>query len=67
MLTFYCLLVSPWNFCAIQEHEREFRDKSESTNGRTVTWTIVQLAVLAITCAWQMRHLRVFFEARKMI
>ncbi|GJJ78066.1 p24 family protein alpha [Entomortierella parvispora] len=51
----------------LREHEREFRDKSEATNGHTVTWTIVQLVVLAITCAWQMRHLRVFFEARKMI
>jgi len=51
----------------LRDHEREFRDKSEATNGHTVTWTIVQLVVLAVTCAWQMRHLRVFFEARKMI
>ncbi|OAQ29671.1 hypothetical protein K457DRAFT_137551 [Linnemannia elongata AG-77] len=51
----------------LRDHEREFRDKSEATNGHTVTWTIVQLVVLAITCAWQMRHLRGFFEARKMI
>ncbi|KAG0031514.1 emp24p/erv25p- protein [Podila clonocystis] len=51
----------------LRDHEAEFRDKSEATNGHTVTWTIVQLIVLAVTCAWQMRHLRVFFEARKMI
>ncbi|KAF9188747.1 emp24p/erv25p- protein [Haplosporangium sp. Z 767] len=51
----------------LREHEREFRDKSEATNGHTVTWTIVQLVVLAVTCAWQMRHLRGFFESRKMI
>ncbi|KAF9287960.1 emp24p/erv25p- protein [Mortierella alpina] len=51
----------------LRDHEREFRDKSETTNSHTVTWTIVQLVVLAITCAWQMRHLRGFFEARKMI
>ncbi|KAI1311935.1 emp24p/erv25p- protein [Mortierella claussenii] len=48
-------------------HEQDFRDVSEVTNGRTITWTIVQLIILAITCAWQMRHLRGFFEARKMI
>ncbi|KAG0308365.1 emp24p/erv25p- protein [Dissophora globulifera] len=51
----------------LRDHEQEFRNKSEATNGHTVTWTIVQLIVLGITCAWQMRHLRGFFEARKMI
>ncbi|KAF9356746.1 emp24p/erv25p- protein [Mortierella sp. NVP85] len=51
----------------LRDHEREFRDKSEAANSHTVTWTIVQLVVLAITCAWQMRHLRGFFESRKMI
>ncbi|KAF8952843.1 emp24p/erv25p- protein [Entomortierella lignicola] len=51
----------------LRDHEMDFRDKSEATNGHTVTWTIVQLIVLAVTCAWQMRHLRSFFESRKMI
>ncbi|KAF9349947.1 emp24p/erv25p- protein [Mortierella sp. AD094] len=51
----------------LRDHEMDFRDKSEATNGHTVTWTIVQLVILAVTCAWQMRHLRSFFESRKMI
>ncbi|KAG0368523.1 membrane protein [Gamsiella multidivaricata] len=51
----------------LRENEQEFRNKSETTNSHTVTWTIFQLVILAITCAWQMRHLRSFFEARKMI
>ncbi|KAF9428705.1 emp24p/erv25p- protein [Podila epigama] len=51
----------------LRDHESEFRDKSEATNSHAVTWTLFQIAVLAVTCAWQMRHLRVFFETRKMI
>ncbi|KAF9914447.1 emp24p/erv25p- protein [Lobosporangium transversale] len=50
-----------------REHEMDFRNVSEAANGHTVSWTIVQLIILAITAAWQMRHLRGFFEARKMI
>ncbi|KAI8600377.1 emp24/gp25L/p24 family/GOLD-domain-containing protein, partial [Dissophora ornata] len=50
----------------LRDHESEFRDKSEATNSHSVTWTVVQLIVLAITCAWQMRHLRSFFETRKL-
>ncbi|KAF9953627.1 emp24p/erv25p- protein [Modicella reniformis] len=51
----------------LRDHESEFRDKSEAANSHAVTWTLFQLIVLGITCAWQMRHLRGFFESRKMI
>ncbi|KAG0364636.1 emp24p/erv25p- protein [Gamsiella multidivaricata] len=51
----------------LRDHEREFRDKSESTNAHTVTWTIVQLVVLGITCATQLRSLRRFFETKKLV
>lgn len=50
-----------------QEREAEFRDQSESTNSRVVWWTIAQIVVLGVTCLWQMRHLKGFFEAKKLV
>ena len=50
----------------IQEREAEFRDQSEHTNSRVVRWSLIQLAVLGITCAWQLSHLRAFFIKQKL-
>lgn len=50
----------------IQEREAEFRDQSESTNARVVRWSLIQLAVLGVTCAWQLSHLRAFFIKQKL-
>lgn len=52
---------------AVQEREAEFRDQSESTNARVVRWTLIQLAVLGVTCAWQLTHLRAFFVKQKLV
>ena len=41
-----------------REREMEFRDQSESTNARIVRWTILQLVILGVTCAWQLTHLK---------
>ncbi|KAF2759692.1 hypothetical protein EJ05DRAFT_437086 [Pseudovirgaria hyperparasitica] len=49
-----------------REREAEFRDQSESTNSRVVKWTLVQLFILGITCAWQLTHLRAFFIKQKL-
>lgn len=49
-----------------REREAEFRDQSESTNARVVRWMSIQLAVLGITCAWQLSHLRSFFIKQKL-
>ena len=49
-----------------REREAEFRDISESVNGRVVRWTLLQLAVLGITCAWQLSYLRAFFIKQKL-
>lgn len=49
-----------------QEREAEFRDQSESTNARVVRWILIQLAVLTLTCAWQLSHLRSFFIKQKL-
>jgi hypothetical protein len=49
-----------------REREAEFRDQSESTNGRVVRWMLIQLALLGVTCAWQLSHLRSFFIKQKL-
>jgi hypothetical protein len=49
-----------------QEREAEFRDQSESTNSKIVRYTIIQLIVLGVTCAWQLSHLRSFFIKQKL-
>ncbi|KAI9643126.1 emp24p/erv25p- protein [Ciborinia camelliae] len=49
-----------------REREAEFRDQSESTNARVVRWTLIQLVILGITCAWQLSHLRSFFIKQKL-
>ncbi|TGO26549.1 hypothetical protein BPAE_0057g00250 [Botrytis paeoniae] len=49
-----------------REREAEFRDQSESTNARVVRWTLIQLVILGVTCAWQLSHLRSFFIKQKL-
>jgi len=49
-----------------REREMEFRDQSESVNGRVVRWTLIQMAVLGVTCAWQLSYLRAFFIKQKL-
>jgi len=47
--------------------EERFRATSESTNERVLYWAIAQTAVLLLTGLWQMRHLKGFFEAKKLV
>jgi p24 family protein alpha len=49
-----------------REREAEFRDQSESVNARVVRWTLIQLVVLGVTCAWQLSYLRAFFIKQKL-
>ncbi|PGH07847.1 hypothetical protein GX51_01557 [Blastomyces parvus] len=49
-----------------REREALFRDQSEATNARVVRWTLIQLALLSLTCAWQLSHLRSFFIKQKL-
>ncbi|KAH0426161.1 emp24/gp25L/p24 family/GOLD [Colletotrichum camelliae] len=49
-----------------REREAEFRDQSESTNARVIRWMLIQLVVLAVTCTWQLSHLRSFFIKQKL-
>ncbi|KHJ49158.1 Emp24/gp25L/p24 family protein [Trichuris suis] len=50
-----------------QYREEMFRQLSESTNQRVLWWAIAQTAVLILTGIWQMRHLKGFFEAKKLV
>jgi hypothetical protein len=47
--------------------EERFRETSESTNQRVLWWAIAQTLLLVVTGFWQMRHLRGFFEAKKLV
>lgn len=40
---------------------------SESTNQRVLWWSIAQTLILLATGAWQMKHLKGFFEAKKLV
>ncbi|XP_076345865.1 transmembrane emp24 domain-containing protein eca-like [Tachypleus tridentatus] len=51
-----------------QRHREErFRGTSESTNQRVLWWSIVQTFVLLVMGFWQMKHLKSFFEAKKLV
>ncbi|EER43623.1 ERP1 protein [Histoplasma capsulatum var. duboisii H88] len=49
-----------------REREALFRNQSEATNARVVRWTLIQLGLLSLTCAWQLSHLRSFFIKQKL-
>lgn len=42
-----------------REREADYRDLSESTNSRAVWYSVAQILVIIVTCAWQLRYLRV--------
>ncbi|KAJ3210352.1 emp24p/erv25p- protein [Dinochytrium kinnereticum] len=50
-----------------RDREAEFRDTSEATNAKVVNWTLAQVVVLVLTAVWQMRHLKQFFVAKKLV
>lgn len=47
--------------------EERFRSTSESTNQRVFWWSLAQLVILICMGLWQMRHLKSFFEAKKLV
>ncbi|KAF9949382.1 emp24p/erv25p- protein [Mortierella alpina] len=51
----------------LRDHEKNFRDKSESINSQTVLWTLVQLAIIGGASSTQLHSLRRFFEAKKLV
>ncbi|NXQ50154.1 TMED4 protein, partial [Catharus fuscescens] len=57
----------PLTHPAPQYREERFRMTSESTNQRVLWWSIAQTIILILTGIWQMRHLKSFFEAKKLV
>lgn len=47
--------------------EERFRQTSESTNQRVLWWSVSQTIILIVMGLWQMRHLKSFFEAKKLV
>jgi len=47
--------------------EERFRQTSESTNQRVLWWALAQTVILLTMGAWQMKHLKSFFEAKKLV
>ncbi|RWS23040.1 Transmembrane emp24 domain-containing protein eca-like protein [Leptotrombidium deliense] len=47
--------------------EERFRQTSESTNSRVLWWSFGQTLILLSMGFWQMRHLKSFFEAKKLV
>lgn len=50
-----------------KEEEIHFREISESTFEHVYMWAIFELLILASCCAWQLWHLKGFFQSKKMI
>lgn len=50
-----------------QYREERFRQTSESTNKRVLWWSLAQVIVLVAMGFWQMRHLKTFFETKKLV
>lgn len=47
--------------------EERFRQTSESTNSRVLYWAVGQFVLLVGMGVWQMKHLKGFFEAKKLV
>lgn len=54
-------------FKIFQYREERFRQTSESTHRRVFWWSLTQTVVVLIMGAWQMKHLKSFFEAKKLV
>ncbi|XP_018425230.1 PREDICTED: transmembrane emp24 domain-containing protein 9 isoform X2 [Nanorana parkeri] len=49
------------------QKEQNYQRTSESTNQRVLWWSIAQTLILVTIGIWQMRHLKSFFEAKKLV
>ncbi|XP_030625756.1 transmembrane emp24 domain-containing protein 4 isoform X2 [Chanos chanos] len=50
----------------VEQIQKE-QNYQRSTNQRVLWWSIAQTFILIITGIWQMRHLKSFFEAKKLV
>lgn len=61
------IIVSSMKVLNLQYREERFRQTSESTNQRVLWWSLAQTGILLAMGYWQMRHLKSFFEAKKLV
>ncbi|KAJ2000657.1 emp24p/erv25p- protein [Coemansia thaxteri] len=47
--------------------ELEFDSVTSSIKRRVIYWAFIQLTIVGAVCYWQLRHLRRFFEAKKLV
>lgn len=64
---FYFSLYLSIHLSIIQEKEEVFRQISEETNGNVLWWAVVQTSVLLSVGFWQMKRLKDFFIAKKIV
>ncbi|KAI9479150.1 emp24p/erv25p- protein [Coemansia sp. RSA 989] len=50
-----------------RERELEFDAATASIKRRVIYWAFIQLGIVGVVCYWQLRHLRRFFEAKKLV
>lgn len=50
-----------------REKEEEFRQISETTNSKVLWWAVVQTSILLSVGFWQMKRLKDFFIAKKLV
>ena len=50
-----------------RKREEEFRNTSESTNTRVMWWSIFQTSIMLLSTLWQIKHLKTFFEEKKLV
>ena len=50
-----------------RERERLFRNMSAKLSSRVYWLAGIQIVILALTAAWQMRYLKRFFQAKKLV
>merc|ERR1711937_1110707 len=47
--------------------ETKFRDTSDKVSSNVLRWAVIQLFVLILLGMYQMKHLKSFFEAKKLV
>ncbi|XP_072353653.1 transmembrane emp24 domain-containing protein 11-like isoform X1 [Scyliorhinus torazame] len=50
-----------------RSREEEFREMSEETNSNVLWWAIIQTIIFLSMGAWQMRHMKNFLIAKKLV
>ncbi|KAI9500052.1 emp24p/erv25p- protein [Coemansia spiralis] len=50
-----------------RERELEFDSATSSIRRRVIYWALVQMSIVGAVCYWQLRHLRRFFESKKLV